>query len=450
MQDKLFTDFDGISSKQWKNKIQADLKGADYNEKVVWNSLEGIDVKPFYHIDEHKDFLSVDTKASKFCILQRIYVQDLQKSNDRAKETLERGAESVYFILPNNNINVEQLFDNLPTEQQYYLQLLFLDEDFVRKVMRFVEQYQYKIYVLIDPIWNLCQDGNWYQDINSDFATLQRINKIHITAITINTELYQNAGANIIQQLAYGLAHLNEYLNRLENPKSKIIFQVSVGSNYFFEIAKLRALRVLVQTLLQEYGLENDCIIIAQPSKRNKSIYDYNVNMLRTTTECMSAIIGGADAVSNLAYDAIYHKDNEFGDRIARNQLLLLKNESYFDKVDNPADGSYYIESITEQLAQKALNLFKEIELSGGLIIQLIAGTIQRKIAENAQKEQDQFDLGKEVLLGVNKYPNPQDRMKGDLELYPFVKRNVRKTLIAPIIEHRLAEKLEQERLEGE
>ena len=172
--------------------------------------------------------------------------------------------------------------------------------------------------------------------------------------------------------------------------------------------------------------------------------------MLRTTTECMSAILGGANAVANLPYDALYHKDNEFGDRISRNQLLVLKHESYFDKVNNPADGAYYIETITQQLAEKALDLFKDIERNGGFITQLIEGTIQRKISESAAKQQELFDSGKEVLLGTNKFPNKNDLMKDELELYPFVKQNPRKTLITPIIEKRLAEKLEQERLTTE
>jgi methylmalonyl-CoA mutase len=164
----------------------------------------------------------------------------------------------------------------------------------------------------------------------------------------------------------------------------------------------------------------------------------------------MSAILGGANVVANLPYDALYHKDNEFGDRIARNQLLVLKHESYFDKVNNPADGAYYIENLTQQLAEKALELFKDIEKNGGLITQLMEGTIQRKINESANKEQELFDSGKEILLGTNKYPNKNDSMKNDLELYPFVKQNPRKTLITPIIEKRLAEKLEQERLASE
>ena len=151
-----------------------------------------------------------------------------------------------------------------------------------------------------------------------------------------------------------------------------------------------------------------------------------------------------------MPYDAIYHKDNEFGERISRNQLLILKNESYFDKVNNPSDGAYYIENLTNQLAEKALIVFKDIEANGGFLYQLKEGIIQRKIKESATKEQEQFNNGEAVLLGTNKHQNPKDKMKDDLELYPFVKTNQRKTLIEPIIEKRLAETLEQERLKTE
>jgi len=209
-------------------------------------------------------------------------------------------------------------------------------------------------------------------------------------------------------------------------------------------------LRLLWKTLASEYDMPEDCIIFATPTKRNKTLYDYNTNMLRTTTESMSAILGGANTVCNLPYDAIYHKDNEFGERIARNQLLVLKHESYFDTVENPVDGNYYVETITQQLAEKALELFKDIEANGGFLKQLKEGIIQKKIKENAAKEQHQFDKGELILLGTNKHPNPNDKMKNELELYPFVKKNPIKTLIEPIIEKRLAEVVEQKRLENE
>ena len=448
----LFSDFEAVSSKQWKQQIQYELKGADYNETLVWESPEGIKVKPFYHNDETEVNLDAIVPSKPFAIVQNIFVHDVKKSNARALETLQRGAESIRFTIENDAVSIEELMQNLPLENvNYYFNLPFLSVEFSNKINDFASKNKAIIFVQIDPIGQLAKDGNWFENLEKDFEKLNTIaSKTTVPFLTISSRMYQNAGANIVQQLAYTLAQANEYFNRISAMNQPITIEVAVGTNYFFEIAKLRALRILFNTLASEYNHDFDCHIIATPTKRNKTLYDYNVNMLRTTTECMSAILGGADAVANLPYDALYHKDNEFGDRISRNQLLILKHESYFDKVNNPADGTYYIETLTEQLAEKALELFKDIEKNGGLISQLIDGTIQRKINESAQKEQELFDSGKEVLLGTNKYPNKNDQMKNDLELYPFVKQNARKTLITPIIEKRLSEKVEQERLNNE
>jgi len=450
--NNLFSEFEPISAKQWKQQIQFELNGADYNETLVWESLEGIKVKPFYHNDETEINLNAIVPTKPFAIVQNIFVHDLKKSNVRALETLQRGAESVRFTIENDTIPIEELMQNLPLENvNYYFNLPFLSVEFVRKIEEFSTKNNTHFFIQVDPIGQLAKDGNWFENLEKDFEKLNTIaSKITVPFLTISSVIYQNAGANIVQQLAYTLAQVNEYFNRISAINQPITIEVAVGTNYFFEIAKLRALRILFNTLATEYNHNFDCHIIATPTKRNKTLYDYNVNMLRTTTECMSAILGGANAVANLPYDALYYKDNEFGDRISRNQLLILKHESYFDKVNNPADGTYYIETLTEQLAEKALELFKDIEKNGGLISQLIDGTIQRKINESAQKEQELFDSGKEVLLGTNKYPNKNDQMKNDLELYPFVKQNSRKTLITPIIEKRLAEKVEQERLSQE
>ena len=452
MKTNLFTDFESVSSKQWKQQIQFELKGADYNETLIWESPEGIKVKPFYHSDEEITTYTSNTKATEFSILQNIFVHDIQMSNRKAKDSLSRGAESIRFTIESDKIEVAKLMENLPLENvMYYFNLPFLSAEYVKLLNDFASKNNANFIIQIDPIGQLCKEGNWFENLNPNFEKLNEISKNTTTAfLNIQSGIYQNAGANMVQQLAYTLAHVNEYFNRISTINQPITIEVTVGTNYFFEIAKLRSLRLLFKTLAVEYNHTFDCHIIATPTKRNKTLYDYNVNMLRTTTECMSAILGGANAVSNLAYDAIYHKDNEFGDRISRNQLLVLKEESYFDKVNNPSDGAYYIETLTEQLAEKALELFKEIEANGGFITQLIEGTIQRKISESAQKEQDLFDSGKEILLGTNKYPNPNDKMKHDLELFPFVKTKDRKTLIAPIIEKRLSEKLEQERLEKE
>jgi methylmalonyl-CoA mutase len=454
MATNLFEEFKPISSKQWKQKIQFDLKGADYNETLIWNSPEDIKVKPFYHRDAFLKVVPVTTKASEFKICQNIFVYDIEKSIERALDTLNRGAESLRFSIEDETLDIVKLLEKLPVENvAIYLNMYFVSIDFVKKIETIAAQKKAILFLNIDPIGQLAKEGNWFNTKEkNNFETLNLIATAipNHSILSVDSGLYQNAGANMVQQIAYSLAHANEYFNRIPIINKPIVFEVSVGTNYFFEIAKLRALRLLFNLVAKEYNHNLDCHLLVSPTKRNKTLYDYNVNMLRTTTECMSAIIGGADAIANLPYDALYHKDNEFGDRIARNQLLILKNESYFDKVNNPADGSYYIENLTTQLAEKALVLFKDIEANGGFLKQLNEGIIKRKIQESADKEQNLFDSGKEILLGTNKYPNKEDKMKHDLELFPFVKIKPRKTLITPIIEKRLAEKIEQERLASE
>lgn len=459
MTKNLFDEFEEVSAKQWKQKIQFDLKGADYNDTLVWNSLDGIDVKPFYHPDETPAAQKVNSPQA-WNIVEQIYVSSAERSNKKALEALEKGAEGLWFIISSENIEPEILFKDIDLKvTPVYLKPEFLSADYFKKLDKAVGGNS-NVFLQVDLLGNLARSGNWFKDLKSDHEELGEVLqkcKNFRSVISVDTSLYQNAGANIPQQLAYAIAHANEYLNHLGQEdfsleKENIEFQFSVasGPNYFFEIAKIRALRVLYSTLAKEYGFSETCHILAQPSKRNKTLYDFNVNLLRTTTECMSAILGGADSVCNMAYDAIYHKNNEFGSRIARNQLLILKHESYFDKVANPAEGSYYIESLTNQMAEKALEIFKEIEKGGGFLTQLKEGIIQKKISESASREQEQFDSGELVLIGTNKHPNPEDRMKEELELYPFIKQKPRKTLLQPVIEKRLAEKTEQERLKQE
>ncbi len=457
MGDFLFDEFSEVSAKQWKQKIQVDLKGADYNDTLVWESNEGIKVKPFYHVDDY-EALDGGEGQRETAICQSIYISNEQTANFLAKDALSRGATSLQFEA-SEAFDIDQLFESLLITEKVgiHFKLHFFSESFVLDLRKYASERHF--YLNIDPVGQLVKDGNWFSNKGADFDAVQRIlstTSKSTTVLGVDAGHYQNAGANIVQQIAYALGHANEYLNLITkedrewSTAKKIQFNVALGSNYFFEIAKLRALRYLWQLIVTEYELEIEAHIFVVPSLRNKTLYDYNTNMLRTTSECMSAILGGADTVSNIAYDAIYHKKNEFGERIARNQLLILQDESYFKEASKCSEGSYYVESLTKQLAEKALELFKDIERSGGFLKQLLEGTIQRKIAESASKEQHQFDSGQEVLLGTNKYPNPKDAMKDTLELFPFVKIKPRKTMIQPIIARRLAEKLEQERLENE
>jgi len=464
MSDFLFNEFDEVSAKQWKQKIQVDLKGTDYNEALIWESNEGIKVKPFYHQDGF-EALDIPKIEGDVAICQSIFISDEQTANFLAKEALQRGTTVIQFEA-NESFDINILLQNVTLSAvegsfSIYFKLNFLSESFLFDLIEKTKEHS--VFFNIDLIGNLAKTGNWFDTKDKDYKVLNSILQKasgNISLIGVDASLYQNAGANIIQQVAYALAHTNEYLNYFKNGNviqsvseeslKSIQFNFSVGSNYFFEIAKLRAFRILWKLLCEEYNFQIEPHMFVQPSLRNKTLYDYNTNMLRTTTECMSALLGGANTISNVAYDSIYHKKNEFGERIARNQLLILQEESYFKEASQFAEGSYYIESLTRQIAEKALELFKDIEKSGGFLKQLFEGTIQRKIEESAQKEQVQFDSGEEVLLGTNKHPNLSDKMKGELALYPFVRTKSRKTFIKPIIPKRLAEKLEQERLKKE
>ncbi|MBE0423093.1 MAG: methylmalonyl-CoA mutase subunit beta [Lutibacter sp.] len=443
-------EFPPVSAAAWKQKIQVDLKGADYNETLLTKTNEGITIKPFYHADDFEK-LNIPLSKEDFKICQKIVVSDEIDANLKAIDATNKGADSVKFVAK-KPFDAALLFKNLLDKKiDFHFHFEFLSETFIDELAELLKNET--VFYNIDIVGKLARTGNWHKSLNDDFKTLENLISKHPAAfiLSVDADIYQNAGANTVQQVAYALAVANEYLTQFgAQIAQKIQFNFAVGNNYFFEISKIRAFKYVYNLMLSQYDTNANALVFAEPSLRNKTIYDYNVNMLRTTTENMSAILGGANTISNCAYDAVFHDSNDFGDRIARNQLLILKEESYFKQAQHFATDSYYIESVTKQLAEKALAVFKEIEKGGGFLTQLKEGIIQRKIKENAQKEQAQFDAGELVLLGTNKYPNVQDKMKHDLQANPFVARNPQKTLIIPIIPTRLAEKLEQKRLKDE
>ncbi len=450
MTKPLFDSFDEVSAQQWKQKIQVDLKGADYNETLIYKSLEGIDIKPFYHKEDIEEIQNNVEHPSSWLNSIKIDIDNASSGNQNIVAAIKKGAESVHLIIDNIEVDPEELLNEIPKSITILIEAQFLSAPYCSKINQIAEAKNLNVYLVCDIINHLAATGNWYTNLKNDFEVVSEINQNNSlkTAISVDISLYQNSGANIVQQLAYGLAHANEYLNHFDKGDSSdknkmILFKIAVGSNYFFEIAKLRALRLLWHTLSSEYTMFSDCYILAYPSHRNKTILDYNVNMLRTTTECMSAVLGGADLIQNVPYDDIYHHENEFGTRISLNQLLLLKNESYFDIVDNPASGTYYIEHITSQIAEKALSLFKNIEEGGGFLAQLKAGTIQKKIKESAEKEQELFDEGKIILTGSNVYQNPNEHFP-ELQKTVFPQKKSRKTLLEPILKRRLSEEIEK------
>lgn len=445
----LFKEFDPVQPTAWKQKIQVDLKGADYNETLLWHTENGITVKPFY-TEEDRSYQDILLPQKGFNICQSIAVTQEEEANQQAIDALSKGANAILF-------EISEVFDptillhNIDLEHTVlYFKFHFISETFIQTLSK--HTHPEHTYFDIDIIKHLAATGNWYHNLKEDQQQLATLLQNIPNSLAVDASLYQNAGANHVQQLAYALAHANEYINMYGAAvASRMHFEFAVGSNYFFEIAKLRAFRILWEALAEEYKLSQKTIaILAKPSLRNKTLYDYNVNMLRTTSECMSAVLGGANTVCNQPYDATFHHPNEFGNRISRNQLLILQQESQFDTAQNVADGAYYIEELTQQLAQKALDIFKQIEQGGGFLKQLKDGVIQRKITENATKEQTAFDHGNLVLLGTNRLPNPNDQMENNIETYPFIKERKEKTLVAPIIQRRLSMQYEKDRLTKE
>ncbi|MCF6182037.1 methylmalonyl-CoA mutase subunit beta [Lutibacter sp.] len=442
--------FKPITAAEWKQKIQVDLKGADYNKTLLTSTLEGITIKPFYHLDTFKK-LKIPTPTTDFKICQNILIHSEEEANKIATNALLKGANALKFIV-DKPFNFENIFENLLNKNyEFHFQFNFLDQLFLLELSEFLKNEIF--YLNIDPIGQLTETGNWFYNFKEDFKILAqlstKIKKHHL--VGINSKLYQNAGANTVQQIAYSLAHANEYLTQFGGEiVNQIQFNIAIGNNYFFEIAKIRAIRYLYNLISNTYNKNTIAQVFAQPSFRNKTIYDYNVNMLRTTTECMSGILGGTNTIANISYDNVFHYPNEFGERIARNQLLILKEESYFKNAQNIATNSYYIEEITNQLVEKSLTIFKEIEKSGGFLKQLKEGTIQRKIKENAQKEQQLFNENKLILVGTNSFKQENESLKNNLEKHPFTKKNYKKTSIIPIIPKRLAEEVEQIRLKNE
>lgn len=448
----LFKEFNTVSEKEWKQQIQVDLKGADYNDTLIWESLEGIHVKPFYHHDNF-EYLAIPTPDSDYQVCQSVFIADAEIANKIAIEALQKGATAIQFIA-NETFDIDVLlngFKELKNSPKLYFKNNFLAPNFNKQLLDFFEGNT--VIIQQDSIGNFALTGNWFSDKEKDLKANVNLLQENSNSLVLGVDagIYQNAGANIVQQVAYALSHANEYIEYFgKQAIDAIQFEFSTGSNYFFEIAKLRAFRYLWMELTKQHKNTSVANILSKPSMRNKTLYDYNVNLLRTTSENMSAILGGSDTLTTLAYDELFKKSNEFSQRIARNQLLLLKEENGFINAKTFAKGSYYIEALTIEIAKKALEMFQDVEKSGGFLSLLKKGIIQGKINDAAQKEQELFDAGKLTLLGTNKYPNEADKMKDNLELYPFVKKDKRQTEIQPIIPKRLAEKMEQERIDSE
>jgi methylmalonyl-CoA mutase len=399
--EKLFSQFKPSTAQDWKQQVIKDLKGADF-EKLVWHRADGIDVQPFYTAgDTHPE--PVLTQGG-WEICEEITVKNEQEANQKALKALSGGASSLHFFLSKMpDLNV--LLRDVSIEHiELCFILRFVPEDFRTRFHSYAESRGVDISKLrgaicYDGIARLAETGHWLTTSEHD---------LHADNSWVDASLYQNAGATQSFELACALAHAHEYLTRLEQ-KKKFRFTISVGSDFFGEIAKLRALRKLWPLIAKEYRADEEIWIHAVNTGLNQSALDAYNNMLRSTTEGMSAVIGGCNSLTLEAYNKSFESTREFGERIARNQQMIYKEESYLDKVADMGAGSYYIETLTDLLAEKAWEEFKEIESRGGFIACLEADYIQVRIRQQAEQLIHDFREEKVVLVGVNKFQNKNE-----------------------------------------
>jgi len=441
---KLFEDFAPISTEKWVEKIKTDLKGADYEKKLFWKSPEGITVKPFYRTEDIENFEYLKNMPDQFpfvrgvkknndhLVRQDIFVDDIEKANKKALDVLMKGVTSLGFIFSDKYVakvaDIERLMENIyadSVEVNFMIgpgshKVLAVYEELVKKYNRNPEQIHGS--VDFDPLFAITFKGKFCQTEEYAFQHAVQIMQAaeflpKFQLINVNGLNLRNAGANIIQELAYSLSMGAEYLTRLTDKDisideiaPRIKFTFGVGSNYFMEIAKFRAARALWAKIVNAYGPKDSEItkmhIHASNISFNKTIYDAHVNMLRTTTESLSAIIGGVESFTVLPYNANFEWPNEFAERIARNQQLLIKEESFMDKVVDPAAGSYYIESLTAEIMEKAWDLFLKVDEMGGYVEAIKKEFVQEDIEATAAERKKFAAQRKEVYLGTNQYPN--------------------------------------------
>ncbi len=479
---KLFSEFPPVSTKEWMEKIKADLKGADFDKKLVWRTNEGFDIRPFYREEDIEQLLYLDVLPGNFPFVrgntvknkgwhvrQEINVNNPEKANSKALDLVTKGITSIGFHFAESVSftpgNISVLLAGIDTENT---EINFETKNGYNKLidaLTHVMNPDTTGSVNLDPLGTLTITGKVCFTIEEgfDFAK-ELISKTdrfkEFRVIGVNAKHFGNAGSTIVQELAFALSMGSEYLSQLtgkgvtaEKAAGNIKFTFSVGSNYFMEIAKLRAARLLWANIVKEYGAPGEAgkmHIHCETSEWNKTIYDPYVNLLRTQTEAMSAVLGGTQSLTVLPFDIFYKEPDEFSERIARNQQLLLKEESYFDKVEDAAAGSYYIENLTDSIASEAWKLFVEIEEKGGYLKALQDGVIQQLVKESADKKRKAVATRRENLLGTNEYPNLTEQVYANISRTKSYDQGSGDVLVEPVKLFRGAEEYEALRIATE
>jgi len=451
----LFSEFPPVSTETWDAQITKDLKGKDYEKALIWQTNEGFKVRPYYREENLKGLSFTNVLPGQFpyvrgkkatgnewLVRQDIEVTDLDKANLKALDILDKGVNSLGFFFKDNqeltledfnkllkDINLEETEVNfcMPGRKKSLFNSFI---SFLKKEK--INPLKLKGSVNYDPIGAYTLKGKFCITETEAFTRLKEVldsfaDYPNIQIININGIHFNNAGSSIVQELGFSLAIGAEYLSQLTDKgmnagavAAKMRFNFGISGNYFMEIAKLRAARMLWAKLVKAYNPKNGesagkMLIHSETSFWNKTIYDPYVNMLRTQTEAMSATLGGTDSLSVLPFDLTYEQPSEFAERIARNQQSLLKFEAHFDKIADPAAGSYYIENLTESIGEQAWKIFLEIQDKGGFLSAFKEGFIQAQLKAMADKKLKAIATRRENILGVNQFANMNEQIKTDM-----------------------------------
>jgi methylmalonyl-CoA mutase len=445
MSEKLFEEFPPVPTEVWEDLIQQDLKGADYEKKLVWNTYENINLRPYYRAEDIAN-LNYLTQAlpgefpytrgnkrstNRWEIRQNFENNNPEEANRHAKRSIERGVDGVGFNLETpdaqtlqtllNGIDLSAVQIHLSSfvggAKAYNLLSDYLKQNGIQNACGSIES---------DAIAALVVAGSGpaKSEILSEAANLAKLATQQTPGIRttcVDLRPYQMAGSNISQEIALALATGVEYVDAMQNAglneqqiSASLQFIFPVGSSYFLEIARLRAFRFLWARVCEAFGFKPEnskAFIHSETSLWNKTIYDPNVNMLRSTTEAMSAVMGGCDSLEVLPFDSVYTEAGDFSYRIARNTQIILKEEALFEKIVDPAAGSYYIETITDKLIESGYKEFQQIESEGGIIDALIKGSVQKAIKTTAANRNKMLTSRRDSILGTNQYPNLSETM---------------------------------------
>lgn len=442
--NKLFSDFAPQSTQEWIDRIAKDLKGADFDRKLVWRTNEGFNVQPFYRLENMEDKAFMNTYPGDFpyvrgnkkdnndwLVRQDIIVEDVKAANAKALDILNKGIDSVGFILNWKDLTKDELATLLDGIFMDCVEINFeKSHDTVGLIKNFQALATEKGIALdklnggvsIDTLSGFSTKGSFGHGEEVSFNHLKEVIETakalpNFKVIAVGGSLFNNSGSSIVEELGFSLAAGAEYLSRMvaaglsvDEVAPKVRFNFATSSKYFMEIAKLRAGRMLWAYIVKAFGASNEAVckmnVHGETSDWNKSVYDPYVNMLRTQTESMSAVLGGLDSFTVRSFNSSYEAPTEFSERIARNQQLLLKEESHISKIADPAAGSYYIESLTESIADEAWKLFLAVEDKGGYLAAFKAGFVQDTIKATAQKRDLAIATRRENFLGTNQFPN--------------------------------------------